>query len=316
MESGWSGRVDAESFGIPPVVIGQMKLPKDVTHHPRRNARYVVQQFQRNHYPRPKRMRLEPRMRAGSEINSLREQLRKHPCHDWPDREQLSRIAERLARRQRDFTRLDTQVSQATDTLGKTFDRILSLLSELDYVEFHSIEGREIPQITDEGERLAQIHSESDLLVAQCLRRGIWNELDPAELAGVISTCIFENRKEVGGEPEAATDRMADAMNATYSIWTELESDERRHRLPVTRMPEPGIALSIHQWAAGAPLDYCLQAAAASGAELTPGDFVRWCRQVIDVLEQVKKTGYTDEICRTARQAVDAIRRGVVAIGA
>ncbi|AKK03131.1 DEAD/DEAH box helicase [Corynebacterium epidermidicanis] len=316
METGWSGRVDAESFGVPPVVVGSMSLPRDVTHHPRRGAKYVVQKFQRGNYPRPKRMRLEPRVRGNSKVNELRAELRAHPAHHWPDREQLSRIAERLARRQRDFDRLDSKVSAATDTLGRTFDRILNLLAELDYVEFQEVEGRDIPVITDEGERLAQIHNESDLLVAQCLRRGIWNELDPAELAGVVSLCTFENRKESGGEPEAATDEMATAMTATYSIWTELESDERRHRLPVTRMPDPGFALAMHQWTAGAPLDYCLQAANASGAELTPGDFVRQCRQVVDVLEQVKKTGYTDEICRTARQAVDAIRRGVVAIGA
>lgn len=316
MESGWSGRVDVESFAIPPIVIGQMRLSKDVTHHPKRHARYVVDQFKRNHYPRPKKMRLEPRFRGNSEVQRLRDELRQHPVHKWSDLEQLARIGERLTRRQRDLTRLETQVSAATDTLGRTFDRILSLLEEMTYVEFdYTDDGAKVPIITEEGERLAQIHGEADLLVAQCLRRGIWNGLDPAELAGVVSMCIFENRKETQGEAEAPTEAMAAAMNATYSIWTELESDERRHRLPITKMPEPGFALAIHQWAAGAPLDYCMQAAAASGAELTPGDFVRWCRQVIDTLEQVKKTGYTDQIQRNARKAVDAIRRGVVAIG-
>ncbi|QMV85289.1 RNA helicase [Corynebacterium hindlerae] len=312
MESGWSGRVDAESFAMPPIVIGQMRLSRDVTHPPKRHAKYVVDQFRRNHYPRPKKMRMEPRTRGNEEINLLRQQLRKHPVHQWPDLEQLARIGERLTRRTRDLTRLENQVSAATDTLGRTFDRILNLLEEMTYVEF---DDNRVPVITDEGERLALIHGEADLLVAQCLRRGIWNELDPAELAGVVSMCVFENRKETQGEAEAATDAMANAMNATYSIWTELESDERRHRLPITKMPEAGFALAIHQWAAGAPLDYCMQAAAASGAELTPGDFVRWCRQVIDTLEQVKKTGYTDIIQINARKAVDAIRRGVVAIG-
>ncbi|QGU01991.1 ski2-like helicase [Corynebacterium kalinowskii] len=316
METGWSGRIDVESFAIPPIVIGQMRLSKDVTHHPKRHARYVVEQFKRNHYPRPKNMRLESRTRGNDETAQLRVQLREHPVHKWSDLEQLARIGERLTRRQRDLDRLDGQVSAATDTLGRTFDRILALLEEMSYVEFAFEEdGTRTPIITDEGERLAQIHGEADLLVAQCLRRGVWNELDPAELAGVVSMCVFENRKETQGEAEAATDAMADAMNATLSIWTELEADERRHRLPVTKMPEAGFSLAVHQWAAGAPLDYCMQAAAASGAELTPGDFVRWCRQVIDALEQVKKTGYTDDIKRNARKAVEAIRRGVVAIG-
>ena len=80
-------------------------------------------------------------------------------------------------------------------------------------------------------------------------------------------------------------------------------------------MPDPHFSLALHQWTAGAPLGYALAAAAESGAELTAGDFVRWCRQVIDLLEQVKKVGYSDEICNNANRAIEAIRRGVVAIG-
>ena len=169
--------------------------------------------------------------------------------------------------------------------------------------------------MTDEGQRLALLHNESDLLIASCLKRGIWDELDPAELAGVVSMTVFENRKEIRGRAGAPTERMATAMNNTMRIYTELASDEQRHNLALSREPEPGFALAMHQWVAGAPLDYAMEAAAASGAELTPGDFVRWCRRVIDVLEQVSKTGYTTEITRHANQAIDAIRRGVVAVG-
>ena len=98
-------------------------------------------------------------------------------------------------------------------------------------------------------------------------------------------------------------------------LWEELIADEARHGLPNTREPEPGFSIAIHQWCAGAPLGYCLAAAAESGAELTPGDFVRWCRQVIDLLQQVAKTGYSGDIKRMAGQAIGAINRGVVAIG-
>ena len=316
-EQGWSGRIDAAGFQNPPIVLGHMRLPRNVTKAPRKNTRYVVQQFQRHSFGRPKKMKQSARVRDSKKVIALREALRNHPVHSWPstDREQLARVGEKLARRERDLHRLETRVERATDTLGKHFERIIGLLSEMDYVEFEGTGADRVPVITDEGERLAQIHNESDLLVAQCLRRGIWNELDPAELAGVVSMCTFENRKATGGEAQAATERMATAMDATTSIWTELAADERRHNLPVTREPEAGFALAIHQWAAGAPLGYSLAAAADSGAEMTPGDFVRWCRQVIDLLEQVAKTGYTDEVRGTARRSIDAIRRGVVAIG-
>ena len=81
-------------------------------------------------------------------------------------------------------------------------------------------------------------------------------------------------------------------------------------------MPELGFATALHQWTAGAPLDYCLQAAEASGASLTPGDFVRWCRRVIDLLDQIRNTAYANSVKTTSRKAVKAINRSVVALEA
>ncbi len=317
-ETGWSGRIDAAGIDNPPIVVGHMKLPRAAQKNPRRHTKYVQDAFKRDYYKRPKKMRTEPRNRPNKKIAQLRDAFREHPVHNWPatDREQLAGVAQKLARRERELHKLEAKVERATDTLGRTFERIVDLLAEMDYVEFEGYGEDREPVITDEGERLAKIHSESDLLVAQCLKRGIWNDLDPAELAGVASLCVFENRKATRGEPGAASDDMADAMNATWRIYTELVSDEKRHNLPQTREPEPAFALAIHQWTAGAPLAYCMAAANESGAELTPGDFVRWCRQVIDLLQQVAKTGYEEEIRRNARRAIDAIQRGVVAIGA
>ena len=53
-----------------------------------------------------------------------------------------------------------------------------------------------------------------------------------------------------------------------------------------------------------------------NGAELSAGDFVRWCRQVVDLLDQVADVaGRADGVGRAAADAVTAIRRGVVAVG-
>ena len=317
-ETGWSGRIDASGIENPPIVIGHMKLPRSVQKSPRRNAKFVQDQFRRQHFDRPKRMKMKPRSRPNPQVGVLRDAIRTHPVHEWPatDREQLAGLAQKLARRERDLKRLTNTVERAIDTLGKTFERIVDLLAQMDYVEFEGLGEDRTPVITDEGQRLALIHNECDLLVAQCLKRGVWDDLDPAELAGVVSMCSFENRKETSGSPEAATDRMAEAMNATLRIYAELTADEQLHNLPLTRQPEPGFSLALHQWAAGAPLGYCMSAAAESGAELTPGDFVRHCRQAVDLLQQVAKTAYTDELKANARRAVDAIQRGIVAIGA
>lgn len=312
-ERGWSGRIDAASFRNPPMVVGRIKVPRHMQSQPRRHARKVSSMLHRGHFNAPKRLRTEARTRPSKKVTALREAIRNHPVHAWPagEREVLARTAEDIVRDERKLASIERRVDSSTDSLGRTFERIIGLLTEMDYVEL--VDGE--PAVTDEGERLSRIHNVSDLLVAQCLKRGIWDELDPAELAGVASMLVFENRRATHGEPEAATEAMADAMNETMRIYGELIADEQRHNLPATRLPDAGFSLSMHQWTAGAPLGYALAAAAESGAELTPGDFVRWCRQVIDLLEQVKKTGYSEQIRDNANRAVDAIRRGVVAIG-
>ncbi len=42
------------------------------------------------------------------------------------------------------------------------------------------------------------------------------------------------------------------------------------------------------------------------------GDFVRWTRQVIDVLEQISQAAGDPQVTEAAREAVDALDRGVV----
>ena len=62
---------------------------------------------------------------------------------------------------------------------------------------------------------------------------------------------------------------------------------------------------------AGKPLDKVL-----FEADMAPGDFVRWCKQLADLLDQVAAAadaGPGEELRTAARAAVQAIRRGVVA---
>ena len=61
-----------------------------------------------------------------------------------------------------------------------------------------------------------------------------------------------------------------------------------------------------YRWADGARLEQVLWE-----SDLTPGDFVRWCKQVLDMLGQLQHLGVAD-LAATARQAADAVSRSVV----
>jgi ATP-dependent RNA helicase HelY len=72
----------------------------------------------------------------------------------------------------------------------------------------------------------------------------------------------------------------------------------------------------MHRWARGESLAQVLEAAERNGQELSAGDFVRWARQVLDLLEQIAAVaGKSDGVGRTAHRAAREVRRGVVAAG-
>ena len=47
--------------------------------------------------------------------------------------------------------------------------------------------------------------------------------------------------------------------------------------------------------------------------DLAPGDFVRWCKQVVDLLGQLQVAAADPAVRALAATAVDRVRRGVVA---
>jgi ATP-dependent RNA helicase HelY len=162
---------------------------------------------------------------------------------------------------------------------------------------------------------LARLWSETDLLTAECLRHGVWDGLEPAELAAVVSALVYEARGDTA-TPRVPAGPVSEALVATVRLWGDLEADERRHRLERIREPDLGFAWPVYRWARGESLSAVLMAAENNDAELSAGDFVRWCRQVIDVLDQVRSVaGEGSAVGATAAAAVRTLRRGVVALG-
>ncbi len=190
-------------------------------------------------------------------------------------------------------------------------DRIRALLTERGYLT-----SGDDQDVTEHGRRLARLYSESDLLAAECIRHGVWQDLAPAELAAVVSALVYEARRDGPVEARVPAGQIGEVLQSTARLWAELEDDERRHRLDRTREPDAGFAWPIYRWARGEALEKVLLQAEANGQELLAGDFVRWCRQVIDLLDQIRDVvGSRDPVGVAAAAAVTAIRRGVVAMG-
>ncbi len=246
------------------------------------------------------------RLRRQKQIEGVRTRMRKHPCHGCADRESHARWSERWWRLQRETEKLGRQISGRTGAVAAVFDRITEILGHLEYLE-HDEHGR--LGLTTHGRSLRRIYGERDLLVAEALRHGYWQNLDAPGLAAMASAIVFAARRDDGQAPEYALPRGAfrHALELTQLRWAELDDLERSHKLPGTEPLATALALPMHRWASGGGLESVLR-----DSELAAGDFVRWTKQTIDLLDQVSIVA-DGAVGRTARTALDAIRRGIVA---
>jgi ATP-dependent RNA helicase HelY len=240
------------------------------------------------------------------QLTDLRRRMKQHPCHACPERESHARWAERWWKLKRETDQLNAQIRTRTGAVAKIFDRVTDVLVELGYLV--PGEGGELA-LNANGRMLRRIYGERDLLVAESLRRGFWDELDSASLAAMATTLVYEPRREEGqlGDRHLPRGAFREAFDRTGTLWSELDDLERLHKLPGSQPLSTGLALAMYRWASGTGLDAVLQE-----ADMAAGDFVRWTKQTIDLLDQLSVVA-DGEVGRTARKALDAIRRGIVA---
>ncbi|MBA2445418.1 MAG: RNA helicase, partial [Nocardioidaceae bacterium] len=238
------------------------------------------------------------------EVRRLRQALADHPCHTCEERETHARWAERYLKLQRETATMRRRIEQRTNTIARQFDRVCEVLEDLEYLH----DGR----VTPAGQSLSRIYSEHDLVAAECLRRSIWEGLEPPALAAALSALVYESRNpDDADRPRVPGGAVRRVLAEMVSIWSELDAVEREHRLSFLREPDLGFAWAAYRWAGGASLEDVLD-----DVDLAPGDFVRWVKQLLDLTEQIADAAGHSSLRVSAREAVHAMRRGVVAYSA
>lgn len=237
-------------------------------------------------------------------VTNLKRELRSHPCHACPEREDHSRWGERWYKLERETSAIIKQIESRTNQVAKTFDRITEVLIELEYVT--AVDGD--LEITETGQKLSKIYGERDLLVAECIGRRVWHHVDAQTLAAVAASLVYEARRDDDSlTPKMPKGEFVAVFNETLEVWDDLQALAKAHNLPLSTEPDSAMALQMHRWATGSKLDSVLKQTG-----MLAGDFIRWCKQTIDLLEQISKVN-PDELSATAQSSIDQIKRGIVA---
>ncbi|MEU5384693.1 DEAD/DEAH box helicase [Kitasatospora cineracea] len=296
-------------FPYPVAAVDRMRIPKSFNPRSPQSRRDLASAL------RTKAGHLEPeRHRKGRaaaaddpEISRLRTALRQHPCHGCDEREDHARWSERYHRLHRDTELLERRMRSRTHTIARTFDRVCGLLADLGYLSGDTV--------TADGKRLARLYGELDLLASECIREGVWDGLAAAELAACASALVYEARQsDDATAPRVPEGGAKEALGRMVRIWSRLDDLEEQHKISTAegvgqREPDLGFAWTAYRWALGHDLDAVLR-----DADMPAGDFVRWTKQLIDVLGQIQDAaGDNAELRKTARKAVDGMRRGIIA---
>ncbi|WP_306335966.1 RNA helicase [Streptomyces sp. KL118A] len=303
-------RLAAMDFPVPVEALERMRIPKSFNARSPQSRRDLASALRTKagHIVPDRRRKGRATAADDQEIARLRAELRAHPCHGCDEREDHARWAERYHRLKRDTSQLERRIEGRTNTIARTFDRIVALLTELDYLRGD--------EVTEHGKRLARLYGELDLLASECLRARVWEGLSPAELAACVSALVYEAR--VGDDalaPKLPSGAAKAALGEMVRIWGRLDGLEEEFKISQTegvgqREPDLGFAWAAYMWANDKGLDEVLRE-----AEMPAGDFVRWCKQVIDVLGQISAAAPREgsTVAKNARKAVDQLLRGVVA---
>jgi len=212
----------------------------------------------------------------------------------------------------RDLERLEERLTQRRAALDafrnaywQEFLRVVEVLEQFGAVRDGRLEAK--------GRLVASLRHDNELLLAETVTRGLFDDLSLAEAAALCSALLEESRS---GEPTIARaflkkrpklkhrlDRLAAAADAVWQA-------QRGRQLAIAVSVHPGFMPSVFRWASGDDDWAGIVAESFGGHE---GDLVRAMRRLIDLLRQLAEG--PDVPVATARllgQAARVVDRGIV----
>jgi ATP-dependent RNA helicase HelY len=295
-------RLTVLDFPTPVEPLDRMRIPQTFNIRSPRSRRDLASSL-RNLDVNGSRQRPERVADVGDdEIARLRAAIRRHPVHGCAEREDHVRWAERREKLSRETDKLRAQVENRSSNIARVFDRECALLQSLAYLDGD--------EVTESGRMLARVYSELDLLAVECVRSGVWSELSAPELAACASALVYESRSADRDTeaPRVPGGKAQQALADMVRTWARLREAESDYGLSFLREPDLGFAWPAYRWAQGRRLDSVL-----TESDLSAGDFVRWVKQVIDLLGQLRDVTAGSPLHGTVAEAMTALDRGIVA---
>jgi len=228
-------------------------------------------------------------------------------CHRCPwgatarcDREwrELETVTERLGVRRR-------QLEALRGAYWQEFLRVVEVLEQFGAVRDQQVQGK--------GRLIAEIRHDNELLVAEGVSHGVFNDVSGPEAAAICSALIEEARS---GDPALARTfmkkrtKLKRKLDLLMRVADTVHEAQRARHLRIPIAVHAGFMPAVYRWASGEDDWSAIVEEAFGGHE---GDLIRAMRRLIDLLRQLADSPEVPaETARVMTHASRVIDRGIV----
>jgi superfamily II RNA helicase len=185
------------------------------------------------------------------------------------------------------------------------FLRVVEVLEQFGAVRDRCLEAK--------GRLIAGLRHDNELLVAECVARGVFADLTAAEAAAVCSALIEEARS---GEPNVARlflrkrPKLKRKLDQLLAVADTVHEAQRSRHLRMPAGVHPGFMPAVLRWASGEDDWTGIVEDSFGGHE---GDLIRAMRRLIDLLRQLAESAEVPaETARLLAQVARVVDRGIV----
>ena len=189
----------------------------------------------------------EPRLRDADteEVDALKiiDDSIENLLPNGADKQRCTEIVWGLHTTAEDFERASRRIEALREEVWSPFEQRAKVLSVFGYLDY------EAEKVTERGRWLADLHIDRPLLVGEALENGLFNSLQPKQLAGIMAALTADEDRDYG-ELEL-TDDMLDALGRFDEIGFKVSSEEWKYGLepaPELNFSAAGAAV---RWAGG-----------------------------------------------------------------
>jgi len=143
-----------------------------------------------------------------------------------------------------DYERATRSIEVLRDRVWEPFEHRARVLAEFGYLDFAA------EKVTDRGRWLADLHIDRPLLVGEALESGLFNELDPKQMAGIMAALTADEDRDYG-ELELQ-DEVVTSLAKFEDIGFKVANEEWKYGVePAPELNFSAAGAAVH-WAGGA----------------------------------------------------------------